>query len=113
MTDWKEVPFDLFCPKVHDRVKERTCPECHIYFPSKKGMTSHKKIHKPGSIFVPRPSNLTDEYDEVLDEDDSTDEDGGEERVCDIPIDADRMPIVDIFSILDSPWEEELVIEQP
>ena len=69
------------------------------------------RIHKPGSFAIPRPPDLFEDEDDV--QDDTMDED--EEESCSSALipegDADKMPVFDIFSILDCPWEEELVIE--
>ncbi len=42
----ENVPFDYYCPSVSSTVGDRTCKDCHAYFPIKRGLTLHKKIHK-------------------------------------------------------------------
>ena len=92
-----DVPYDLYCPKVFDKVHERTCEECGIYFASKKAKMSHKKIHKPGGIFVPRP--LLPQRPET---------DSEEEEVNSQNCFSDRMPIItDYIKFMASPWEED------
>ena len=97
-SNWKEVPFDLFCPKEYDQVSDRSCPKYHIYLPSKKAMAAHKKIQKLGSIAIPRPPDVQD--DDGMDEDEEVDEEVVESASGNNAIhegDADKIPYLMCF----------------
>ena len=49
----KEVPYELYCPKVQEKIKERMCPKCGRNFPSKTAKTRHGKAND--LILVPKP----------------------------------------------------------
>ena len=92
-----EVSYDLFCPKVHMKMKDRSCPECGIYFPTKKAVGKHKKVHNPGGIHVPRP---------VL-----TDSESEEEMQMEVSRTTDQIPIItNIFQYMECPWEDNIDI---
>ena len=44
------LPFDFYCPSVHDEIKERICNACQGYFISKKALANHKKILHKSSV---------------------------------------------------------------
>lgn len=90
-----EVPFDLYCPSMKDKLKKGVCSKCGRYWPSAAAMLRHKKCHK---------DEENDEVDcEVLDDDDNTlayQVNEGNEN--------DRMPIFDnVFDKLASPSIED------
>ncbi|CAG7652469.1 unnamed protein product, partial [Allacma fusca] len=39
------LPFEWFFPSLKETVISRTCTNCGIYFPSKIGLTNHRKMH--------------------------------------------------------------------
>ena len=87
----KEVPYDLYCPKVQEQIKERMCPKCGIYFPSKAAKTRHGKAHD--LILVPKPY-WAEEDNIMTNESVAT-------NTC------DRIPVItNMLEFLKSPWEE-------
>ena len=95
-----EVPYDLFCPKIHETVELRVCKYCNIYFPSQKRVKAHQKIHKMGGIVICRPKDILEEEDSNESEDESQ------------PILDNPMPVItNILEFLQSPFDEELLIE--
>ena len=68
----KEVPYDLYCPKVQEKIKERMCPKCGIYFPSKAAKTRHGKAHD--LILVPKPYWAEEDYNSDGEEVEETNE---------------------------------------
>ncbi|CAH2107555.1 unnamed protein product [Euphydryas editha] len=42
--DFKQIPYDWFCPSVHDKLASRTCKECGLYHTSNKTLLQHLKI---------------------------------------------------------------------
>ena len=99
-----EVPFDLFCPKVFEKVASRSCPTYEIYFPSKKAMVQHKKIHVPGGIRISRANKL--------DKSDIEDEEDEINATKEVGTPFDRMPIINnIFQFQECLWEEEIELQ--
>ncbi|CAH0397156.1 unnamed protein product [Chilo suppressalis] len=44
--DFQQIPYDWFCPSVHDKLASRTCKECGIYHTSNKTLLQHlKNLH--------------------------------------------------------------------
>lgn len=41
------LPYDYHCPSVQSDLKERICPECNIYFASKKNLKDHRQNVHP------------------------------------------------------------------
>lgn len=39
-----EMPYDYYCPTVHEQLSDRVCKTCGLYFASKKGAISHMKL---------------------------------------------------------------------
>ncbi|CAH0717423.1 unnamed protein product, partial [Brenthis ino] len=119
--DFKQIPFDWFCPSVHDKLASRTCKECGLYHTSNKTLLQHlKHLHpkqnrkgevvrrvQPTRIAARRARELLciieDENDgtenaEWLDDDEvngSFEEEDG------------AIPIVDISAHLENPWTSE------
>ena len=92
------------CPKLYEMVGARSRKCCGIYFPSKKAVDRHKKIHAPGGILVIQPLHPNGVDSEDDEENDSND------RLQD-PAD-DGIPIItDIIEFLDYPWKEEIGIQ--
>lgn len=38
----EEIPYDMYCPSVRDKIEERKCAQCGVYFASKKTADIHR-----------------------------------------------------------------------
>ena len=83
-----EPPFDLFCPSIQSSLKDCICPTCGIQWPNKTAVSKHKKIHSKSKT-VPEESEK-DPNPVVVN------------AANDEP-----MPVVDVQSFIEQPWEDE------
>ena len=94
----KEVPYDLFCPKVYEKVACRTCNVCSLYFPSgSKRMPSQS--HQLGGTNVPWPSTIAVTSS---DEDEEPEEENSNASHLN-----DAIPVIsNLLELIKSLWEE-------
>lgn len=41
----ENLPFDYYCPSLHNKIQSQTCQECNTYFVTKKALQLHKSVH--------------------------------------------------------------------
>ncbi|XP_062546366.1 uncharacterized protein LOC134212476 [Armigeres subalbatus] len=67
-----DIPYDTYCPSVHDKITDRSCKDCGIYFASTTLLKSHKKVHgkklsskkrKPVKVISQRNEELLVSFD--------------------------------------------------
>lgn len=77
--DWQYgfVPFDAFCPSVHDEILQRTCLQCKRYFVTKGERQKHNKLHQTRQLIL-------DDADDIV----QLDEDVGAQD------DAETLPVI-------------------
>jgi len=44
-TEFKQIPFDYFCPSIRDQLSKRICQKCGSYFPSQVAVKRHMIVH--------------------------------------------------------------------
>ena len=44
------VPLDLYCPSMQDKLENGICKSCGHYWPSRAAMMRHRKGHRPSTI---------------------------------------------------------------
>ena len=100
-SEYGRMPFDLYCPKMKDKLSKGICPTCNMYWPSSAAMLRHKKCHSNRFRAV-----LEEDETEDVEEDEKTED---EEEMPHQDRDEDMaMPVFEnIFEKLQSPFEEE------
>lgn len=67
------MAYDSFCPSVQDKIEERTCTDCDLYFASTTLLKMHRKIHgvkrrqhrrKPKKVIAKRDTELLVRFDD-------------------------------------------------
>ena len=44
--EFEQIPFDLYCPSMHEKLKNGICEECDSYWPRKAAKDRHRECHK-------------------------------------------------------------------
>ena len=103
--DYDEVPFDLYCPSMQEKLKKGICSICNRYWPSAAAMIRHKKCHRKAAV-------QESEVNEESDLESESNLDSSDHEVLEIPKessdDVEVMPVFkNIFEVLASPFVEE------
>lgn len=118
--DFQQIPYDWFCPSVHDKLTSKTCKECGLYQTSNKTLLQHlKNLHpkqkrKVEVVQRVQPTRIAARWARELlcilgDENDGTED---AEWLDDHEVDGSfedeeedgAIPIVDISADLQNPW---------
>ena len=107
---YNEVPFDLYCPSMQDKLSKGICKICNRYWPSAAAMIRHKKCHR-------NVNGLEAESEEQSGRESEVDEESSHELSCEEAMpeesssnenDGEIMPVFrNIFDVLASPFIEE------
>lgn len=118
--DFLQVPYDWFCPSVHNKLANRTCKECGLYHTSNKTLLKHlKNVHAKRNeegnvVHLIQPTRIAARRARELlcilgDEDAGTEdaewinEDEVNENFTNAKI-AVSMPIIEMSELLKNPW---------
>ena len=94
-SEYKVVPFDLYCPLMKDKLKKGICKKCDKYWPSEAAMKRHKNAH--------RKQNRTIETES---ESDTSESESDVREICNGRVETD-IPVFDnIFDVFKSPFVE-------
>ena len=98
--EYDEVPFDLYCPSVQEKLANGIWKLCNRYWPSKATMIRHKKCHRKliENELEMESKDSGSERESELDEESSNYQNNGEEMSV----------FRNIFDILASPFIEEV-----
>ena len=109
-TKYDEVPFDLYCPSMQEKLSKGICKICNRYWPSAAAMIRHKKCHR-------NVNELEAESVEESGRESEVDEESSHELSCEEAMpeesssnenDGEIMPVFrNIFDVLASPFIEE------
>ena len=67
-TDFKLIPFDIYCPSMFDSIDQGVCKTCGVYWPSKAAMLRHAVCHKNN---IPTGQAVEDDIEEEPVEEDA------------------------------------------
>ena len=84
---YKNISYDMYCPSVKSKMKDRVCKDCGIYYPSVAAV----KRHRVGNGCENHSDQ--EEQEQIITED-------GEEEDEERAIDDEECPILNIFDIL-------------
>ena len=109
-TKYDEVPFDLYCPSMQEKLSKGICKICNRYWPSAAAMIRHKKCHRNVNELEAESEEESGRESEV-DEESSHElsyEEAMPEESSSIENDGEIMPVFrNIFDVLASPFIEE------
>ena len=73
--EYDEVPFDLYCPSIQEKLTKSICKLCKRYWPSAATMIRHKKCHCKSieNEFEIESEDSGSERESELDEESSSD----------------------------------------
>ena len=97
LTDYKILPYDMYCPSVRSAVKQRVCNLCGIYFPSIAAVKRHKAGDgcEEAEYNDKEGSNDGDIFEEEEGRNDDTE--------VEIVDGENECPVVNIFELLQNP----------
>ena len=85
------MPYDLYCPSLKAKVKNRVCKQCGIYYPS----LAARKRHRQNGCGLEVLDN------KVIDEEEDISHEGGENsEILVVDGDDDHAPIININELL-------------
>ena len=98
---YNNIPFDLYCPSIQNKLKEGIWPKCQHYWPSQAAMKRYMKCHKLSAATSPAlaasaASTASEEEEQKEKKDDDK---------LEITTMEERMPVFDnIFDVFLSPF---------
>jgi hypothetical protein len=68
-TSQQQLTFDHYCPSIQEKLTERTCEKCDLYFPSKAVKTCNNKIYRKKYLErLPSPEIESDDELSIISE---------------------------------------------
>ena len=103
VSEYKVVPFDLYCPSMKDKLKKGICKKCDKYWPSEAAMKRHKNAHRKQNRTIETES----ESDTSENESHTSESESDARQICNGRGETDIIPVFDnIFDVFKSPFVE-------